>query len=320
MPASSSASDNPTAYIGRFAPSPTGPLHAGSLLAALASFLDAKANNGNWLLRIEDVDKLRNVPGAADDILRALEAHGLHWDGDIDDQISHDAEYQAALEQLARQHKLFYCNCTRADLNRYYAANPGSLAYPGFCRSIKSASYQLASKHQPASHAIRFEVGDATIAFNDRVLGPQSFSLAELGDFIVRRRDSLFAYQLAVVVDDARQGVTSVVRGTDLLSSTPWQIALQKALGLPQPVYAHLPLLVHGDGGQKLSKQTGASALDNNRASDNLGEALAQLGQNPPADASRQSVDELLAWAVEHWAIDAIPTGNQKIADQNTGA
>lgn len=298
-------------YIGRFAPSPTGPLHAGSLLAAVASYIDAKANKGKWLLRIEDVDRLRIVKGASDSILLALEQHGLHWDGEIQYQSNNDADYQQALNQLIDDQRIFYCNCSRTHLRQFDGP------YPGFCRSVKSTQYQIASRQQPASHAIRFDInscGQSQVEFSDRILALQRFDLVELGDFILRRRDSLFAYQLAVVVDDAKDGINNVVRGADLLSSTPWQIALQQALKLPRTKYAHLPLLIDHAKGQKLSKQTGAQAIDNTIAASNICSALAQLGQNLPAEAKTLPVTELLNCAIEHWQIERVPkaaiTGN----------
>ena len=289
-----------TAYIGRFAPSPTGPLHSGSLLAAVASYLDAKAHNGQWLLRIEDVDRHRTVKGACDSILTSLEQHGLHWDGAIAYQTDNNEQYQAALTQLQQQQQVFFCQCTRTALKQI------SGPYPGTCRAKKSCHYTTATAHQPASHAIRFECGKGPIQFTDRILGKQSFELAELGDFILRRRDSLFAYQLAVVIDDAQQSVTSVVRGADLLSSTPWQIALQQALNLPAVDYAHLPLITDANNGHKLSKQTGAKAIDNSTAANNICLALTQLGQQLPEQAHRLSVNQILAWAIEHWQINQV--------------
>lgn len=211
-----------TDHIGRFAPSPSGPLHSGSLLAAVASYVDAKAHKGQWLLRIEDVDRHRTVEGSRDSILNCLEHHGLYWDGAIEHQTDNDDRYEAALEQLQQQQQVFFCQCSRAVLKQ--TSGP----YPGTCRSKKTSHYIPATRHQPASHTLRFECNEEAIDFTDRILGKQSFQLAQLGDFILRRRDSLFAYQLAVVIDDAEQSVTSVVRGADLLSSTPWQIALHR--------------------------------------------------------------------------------------------
>ncbi len=289
-----------TFYVGRFAPSPTGPLHLGSLLAAVASFLDARANNGKWLLRIEDVDSLRTVPESTQQIIHTLESHGLFWDGEVQFQTTNNAAYQAALAQLQAMQRVFYCDCTRASLS-------GAGPYPGRCRRNKTATYTLATRHQPASHAIRFECGKTTVEFNDRILGKQSFQLQPLGDFIVRRRDSLFAYQLAVVIDDADQGVSNVVRGADLLASSPWQIELQQALGLPQPLYAHLPLLLHAKSNDKLSKQTGAVAIDNRTAISNLIKVLTLLGQELPDLANHLLPTELLNFATIRWNIDKIP-------------
>lgn len=291
-----------TPYIGRFAPSPTGPLHEGSLLAAVASYTDAKANHGQWLLRIEDVDRFRIVSGASQCILTTLEQHGLYWDGEVQYQTDNNDRYQAALDQLQHQQQLFFCHCTRTMLRQH----PGP--YPGFCRTVTAAQYLPATAQQPASHAIRFACADECIHFSDRILGPQSFELTELGDFILRRRDSLFAYQLAVVIDDADQSITHVVRGVDLLPSTPWQIALQKALNLPSLNYAHVPLITKANSHHKLSKQTGAKAISNKNATSNICLALHQLGQKLPEEAHTLTPDQLLTWAIDHWKITAIPT------------
>jgi len=262
--------------------------------------VDAKAHNGQWLLRIEDVDRHRTVTGSRDSILNSLEQHGLHWDGSIEQQTDNDDRYEAALTQLQQQQRVFFCQCTRTALKQI--AGP----YPGTCRAEKSSRYIAATRHQPASHALRFECGEATITFTDRILGRQSFELAQLGDFILRRRDSLFAYQLAVVMDDAEQSVTSVVRGADLLSSTPWQIALQQALNLPTLDYAHLPLITDANNGHKLSKQTGAKGINNATVASNISLALTQLGQQLPEQAHRLSVNQLLEWAIEHWQINRV--------------
>ena len=196
-------------------------------------------------------------------------------------QSARDAHYTQALQTLIAGGHIFYCNCSRKLLRQQARNNSG--AYPGYCRNVRQAEYRPATAGEPASHAIRFATSaDHEVTFEDRVLGWQRFELDQLGDFIVRRRDSLFAYQLAVVVDDAEQGITDVVRGVDLLASTPWQILLQRALGLATPRYAHLPLLVNRADHSKLSKQTGAPALDNALAYSNLYSALAQLGQTLP--------------------------------------
>ena len=318
-------------YTGRFAPSPTGPLHAGSLLAALASYLDARAHGGRWLLRIEDIDLHRNVQGASDQIRRSLEKHRLFWDGEIMQQSLRDKHYIEALHELKARGHIFYCNCPRKMLKQL--AHGGNKAYPGFCRMRRDVIYQPASATQPASHAIRFAVNTmpATAGnFDDRILGPQYSDLASLGDCIIRRRDGLFAYQLAVVIDDAEQAVTDVVRGADLLASPPWQLCLQRALGLPAPRYAPLPLLVHARDQGKLSKQTGAAAIDDRSPYANLCLALQQLGQTPspalppgPSGAitdSTAAIDELLRQAVKNWAISKVPRSNIAVPGQGKSA
>jgi glutamyl-Q tRNA(Asp) synthetase len=251
---------NGNVYRGRFAPSPTGPLHFGSLVAALGSYLDAKAHGGEWLVRIEDLDTPRVVPGAADDILRTLERFGLEWDGPVLYQSSRIAEYEDALDDLRRRGLVFPCGCSRTDVGDRYA---------GTCRA------GLRGRNDTPSW--RFRVSDGAVEFVDLRLGLQSQNVADyVGDFVLKRADGLFAYQLAVVVDDAFQGITDVVRGEDLLDSTARQILLQRALGLRQPRYRHLPIVLN-DTGQKLSKQTGATALDPNRVAELLAEARSLL-------------------------------------------
>ena len=235
-------------YVGRFAPSPTGPLHFGSLVAALASWLDARAAEGRWLVRIEDLDPPRAVPGAADEILRTLDRLGLGWDGPVLYQSRRSASYEAALESL----DTYWCGCTRREIadSSIGRATDGAQIYPGTCRT------GLAPGKTP--RALRLRTGGEEIAFTDRVQGPQRQILErEIGDFVLLRADGQFAYQLAVVVDDAEQGVTDVVRGADLLDSTPRQIFLQRLLGYPMPRYLHVPAAVN-QAGEKLSKQTGA--------------------------------------------------------------
>lgn len=310
MSVSSGVSANtlcPSPYIGRFAPSPSGPLHHGSLLTALASYLDAKAAGGQWLLRIEDVDQHRTVKGAEDQIIKSLTAHGLHWDGKIHRQSNRKQRYQQVLELLANNDQIFYCNCQRKHLRTQGAR------YLGHCRSQRNAAYTEATPHTPASHAIRFDISHtspAEISFNDKIQGLINFDLTKLGDFIIKRRDSLFAYQLAVVVDDIDQGVTTIVRGSDLLASTPWQIALIQALGGQIPRYAHLPLLIDPINQHKLSKQTAAKAIYDHCASNNLITALSQLGQKIPENANNLTTTELLAYAVKQWNIQTIPKQN----------
>lgn len=282
------------AYRGRFAPSPTGPLHDGSLVAALASWLDARAHGGRWLVRIEDVDGPRCPPGTDQFILGQLAALGLQPDEPPVWQSQRGALYQAALERLIAAGHAYGCACTRAEiaaaLERRAGPRPrgGELVYPGTCRHGTGG--------RPA-RAWRFRV-QGRIDWQDRRLGAQTQDLeAEVGDFVLRRADGLWAYQLAVVVDDAAQGITDVVRGADLADNTPRQIALQRALSLPTPRYLHTPLVLAADG-HKLSKQNGAAALDTADPPARLREAAAALGLRLPAGRPR---DETLADAVQQW-------------------
>ncbi|MCS7041517.1 MAG: tRNA glutamyl-Q(34) synthetase GluQRS [Bryobacteraceae bacterium] len=268
-------------YCGRFAPSPTGPLHFGSLVAAVASWLDARAHGGRWLVRIEDVDEPRCRAEWADAILRTLERLGLHWDGAVVRQSGRKELYHAALERLRQAGLAYPCGCTRRE-----AAG----RYPGTCRAGLPPGR--------APRAWRFRVPAGRIGFQDRWQGWFEQDVeAEAGDFILLRADGFFAYQLAVVVDDAAQGVTHVVRGADLLDSTPRQLLLQRALGYPRPAYLHHPVATDGEG-RKLSKQNRAPALDPARDRENLLAALAFLGLAPPDDLCGA---ELLAWARGQW-------------------
>ena len=241
---------------GRFAPSPTGPLHFGSLVAALASYCDARARRGEWLLRIEDVDEPRSRKGAEEAIVRALARYGFRWDGAIERQSMRTALYEDALESLIENGYAYACACTRRELESGALAASGERVYAGTCRD--GIGVERATREQ---RAWRVCVGDATIAYRDRLQGLQSQRLSrDVGDFVVRRADGLFAYQLAVVVDDAAQGITDVVRGADLLSSTPRQIHLQRLLVVAPPSYLHIPVAINA-AGEKLSKQTRALAL-----------------------------------------------------------
>ena len=264
---------------GRFAPSPTGPLHFGSLVAALASYADARAAGMRWLVRIEDVDEPRAIPGAESDILAALGRYGFVHDGAIVRQSARADAYAAALDALDAGGRLYECACTRRDLEAAPLSDAGERVYPGTCRDGIPPDRAASSQR-----SLRARVGDATIAFVDRLQGEQRQDLArEVGDFVVRRADGLAAYQLAVVVDDAAQGVTSVVRGADLLASTPRQIHLQRALGLATPSYLHVPVAIDASG-EKLSKQTRARALPDDPLPA-LRDAWRFLDQ-PPLDAT----------------------------------
>lgn len=276
-------------YRGRFAPTPSGPLHFGSLIAALASFLDARHAQGVWLVRIEDVDPPRCPPDADAEILRQLEAFGLHWDGEVRYQSTRHQAYQAALERLAALGLAYPCSCSRKEWRGY-------AVYPGWCRA------GVRHPERPVAWRLRSDLGTRPIAWHDRLFGTQTFDPTELGDVVLKRKDALWAYQLAVVVDDAEQRIGDVVRGYDLLDNTPWQRQLQQALGFPEPRYLHLPLIV-ADNGQKLSKQNLAPALPTADAEVRplLHRALVALDQAPPATLAHAPVDEQLTAAIAAW-------------------
>ncbi|MGV3570722.1 MAG: tRNA glutamyl-Q(34) synthetase GluQRS [Ramlibacter sp.] len=287
-------------YRGRFAPSPTGPLHAGSLVAALASWLDARAHGGAWLVRIEDVDRPRCVPGADHEILRQLAACGLLPDEPPQWQSQREPSYQAALQRLIAQGAAYPCGCSRKDIAlALHAAGRdkprhGELVYPGTCRD---------GLHGREPRAWRFRVPAGIVAWTDRRLGPQAQDVAaEVGDFVLRRADGLFAYQLAVVVDDAAQGITHVVRGEDLTDNTARQLLLQRALGLPQPAWLHTPLVL-GAHGEKLSKQNGAPPLALDDPLRALGSAAATLGLRVPPSGD---LGEWLRGAVAAWPFQSL--------------
>lgn len=278
-------------YVGRFAPSPTGPLHFGSLVAALASHMEAKTANGKWLLRMEDLDQPREQPGAADAILRALEKLGLGWDGPVLTQSSRLERYRAALDELSQRGFTYPCACTRRELEDSALAIDGSKIYPGTCR------HGLAPGK--AARTLRLRTHAAPIGFADLIQGWTEQSVGkEVGDFVLLRADAIYAYQLAVVVDDMDQGVTDVVRGADLLDSTARQIHLQRLLGCRTPRYAHVPAAVNA-AGEKLSKQTGAEALDLSDPKAELARARRFLGQDEdgwdPARVPRVRVQAISA-------------------------
>lgn len=283
-------------YIGRFAPSPTGPLHFGSLVAGLASWLDARAARGKWLLRMEDLDKPREQPGAADAILQQLDDLGLHWDGPVFHQSSRAAAYAAALQRLSTLGATYPCGCTRSEMADSALAIDGARIYPGTCRAGLAPG--------KAARATRVRTTSDPIEFVDRVQGRMvQWVEQEVGDFVLRRADGLIAYQLAVVVDDAEQGVTDVVRGADLLDSTARQICLQRLLGYATPRYLHVPIAVSA-AGEKLSKQTGAQPIDRAQVAEWLARALAFLGHPPPRGLAAR---ELLEWALANWDVARIP-------------
>jgi glutamyl-Q tRNA(Asp) synthetase len=271
-------------YIGRFAPSPTGPLHLGSLYTALASFLQARSRQGLWLLRIDDLDFPRNIKGSADSILKTLDAFGLHWDSSVVYQSQCLDSYHEILDQLAWDQLIYPCTCTRKTLTAIYS---------GACRSKQTQS--------DSPNSYRIKTDNRIISFKDELQGLISHDLAEQhGDFILKRKDRIIAYQFAVVIDDDRQHINHVVRGYDLLDSTPRQIYLQQVLGLVTPDYMHVPVIID-EQGYKLSKQTRATAVDLKQPHAVIFELLTLLKQNPPSELQQAPSTELIAWAIEHW-------------------
>jgi glutamyl-Q tRNA(Asp) synthetase len=288
-----------TDYIGRYAPSPTGPLHMGSLIAAVASYCDARAKNGKWLLRIEDIDETRCRHEHHNDIVTTLAQFGFRWDGEIVTQSTRKSRYAAALSELHAH--TYACICSRKEIADSAMGRIGidGHIYPGTCRD---------AKHEKTPHAIRLVTTNDAITFEDRLQGMQTQRLAtEVGDFILQRRDQLFAYQLAVVVDDNDSGVTDIVRGADLLDSTPRQIYLQRLLGYATPRYLHIPVATNQDG-EKLSKQTLAPAISTANAVSALQQSLRFLGQPQSIDANHDSPTAVLAAAIANWRADAIPS------------
>lgn len=282
--------ENTSCQVGRFAPSPTGDLHFGSLVSAVASFAQAKHSHGKWLIRVEDIDPPREVPGSATRILQDLEGLGLTSDRPVLYQRTRTRAYATAIDELLSEGKAFYCGCSRKDL-------PPSGVYPGTCRN------GVAPGKSPRT--VRLKVKDSTIAFSDLIQGRVEENLQHsVGDFIIRRADGQPAYQLAVVVDDAFQGVTEVVRGSDLLESTARQIHLQQALGLPTPAYIHHPLAL-GSEGRKLGKRFGSDPIGRLPGAQAVRLALQFLGQNPPGG---MGLEELWSWACEHWQAESIPS------------
>jgi glutamyl-Q tRNA(Asp) synthetase len=285
------------AYVGRFAPSPTGPLHFGSVLVAIGSWLDARAVGGRWTVRLDDLDTPRNVGGAATRILNELSRLGLPWDGTVLRQSDEGSRYQQALALLKQADATFACGCTRKNLV--------DGIYPGTCRNGLAAG--------TAARTTRLRVDNETITVDDLVHGPYRQDLqAALGDFVLVRADGIVAYHLATVIDDAAAGVTHIVRGTDLLASTPRQIALQRALGLPTPRYAHLPIATNADG-HKLSKQTYAAATEGYAVARLWCEALQFLGYGETASMLTAKLKEIQDWALSHWSLSRVPAASSPV-------
>ena len=288
---------NSMKHRGRFAPSPTGPLHFGSLICAVASYLQAKANHGDWLVRMEDIDPPREPKGAADDILRTLEAYALFWDQDTVYQSTRSKLYEEYLFHLENQKLTYPCCCSRKQIRESsnQSSNP---VYPESCRGRSFSG--------KSPHSIRIQTEYQTIEFEDVVQGVFAQNIRkEVGDFILKRADGLYAYQLAVVIDDAEQNVSEIVRGSDLLDNTPRQIFLQQLLGFPQPRYAHVPIAtINGD---KMSKQTKAPAVLTHNPVATAVQVLKFLGQPVPDNWQWASIEELWRWAIPRWDISAVP-------------
>jgi glutamyl-Q tRNA(Asp) synthetase len=287
-------------YRGRFAPTPSGPLHFGSLVAALGSYLDARAARGQWLVRIEDIDPPRCPQGAASTILRQLETFGLEWDEEVMWQHTRGDAYQQALDHLIQLGLAYPCSCSRKQWKRF-------AIYPGWCRD------GVCEPTKPLAWRLRSDLAEHPIRWQDRLFGEQQFDPAEQGDVVLKRKDSLWAYQLAVVVDDAEQQITDVVRGIDLLDNTPWQRQLQGALRFPRPRYLHLPLVVTAEG-QKLSKQNLAPALEEKERGvrQQLFQALEALDQAPPQGLATEPPTTQLHWAIANWSLAKLnPTAHR---------
>lgn len=300
----------PTSYRGRFAPSPTGPLHFGSLVAAVGSYLDARASNGKWLVRMDDLDRTRTVAGAADDILHTLQALGMNWDGDVLYQSTRDDLYQKALDSLKKRGLVYPCACSRREIADSAVAGIDGPVYTGTCRKGLLAGR--------ATRAERVLTNNVRVEFNDAIQGRISHNIErQIGDFVLKRAEGIYAYQLAVVVDDALQGITHIVRGADLLDSTPRQIYLQQLLGHTIPRYAHLPTAVNVVG-EKLSKQTMAAPVDAGAPVLILNAALAYLGQD---QVDCEPLDTKSFWekAISGWHIDRVPRVRSQMA-QNLDA
>jgi glutamyl-Q tRNA(Asp) synthetase len=297
-------------YVGRFAPSPTGALHYGSLLTATASYLQAKHNGGQWLIRIEDIDPPREVAGAADDILKTLECFQFDWDQTPLYQSSRLKEYRAAVEKLIQQNQVYACSCSRKDLSENIQKSDLGKYYPGTCAKKKLAT-------NDDHFNLRLRTTEEEIIFYDTNYGTLNRNLfREIGDFIVYRKHNLPSYALAVTLDDAYQGIKEVVRGYDLLAFTAIQIYLCQLLQLPIPKFLHVPIIVNQQG-QKLSKQNGAEALATHNYTATLTNVLKDLGQLVPKELERDSLMEIWGWAIKHWNTDNIPKAKQITLSHN---
>jgi len=300
MPAPQAHPNSAKIYQGRFAPSPTGPLHMGSMFAALGSYLQAKKQNGKWRVRIDDLDPPREMKGAASSILRTLENFGLEWDENIVYQSQRHDLYEHTLDQLKKQSLIFHCRCSRKDIKATASIGPIGFVYPGTCRDKNITD---------SNTTVRLKTADLKISFNDLLQGETTQHIAQqIGDVALKRADGFYAYHLAVVADDYEENINEIVRGIDLLGCTPIQIYLQQCLNYPTPRYLHLPILVN-QRNEKLSKQTKAKAV-NDGADVKIGETLftllSQLNQQPPENLKHENKSTILKWGIEHWDVKKI--------------
>lgn len=280
---------------GRFAPTPSGSLHFGSLVAALASYLNVKSQLGRWYVRIDDIDQPRIAKNSINDILNTLEFLNLEWDGEVYYQSQHIEEYQAALDKLKQQKLAYACTCTRKQI--------GESIYTGTCRDAK---HELTQRH-----SLRIKTNNTSISLNDCIQGAYSQNLfTDIGDFIILRSDNIFSYHLSTVIDDTQQNITEIIRGYDLLESTPRQMYLRECLGLTNPNYCHIPLAMKNKS-KKLSKQNFASPIEKHLANESLFNALVFLGQNPEQKLQTAPTNEIVEWALIHWDINSIPQKTQ---------
>ncbi len=293
-------------YKGRFAPTPSGPAHLGTMLAAIGSYLQARSQGGEWHIRIDDIDPPREVAGSADSILKSLGTYGLEWDGTVVYQSQRHAEYEAALQRLLASDLAYHCGCSRREIEPLAKTGPNGMIYPGTCRDGLSADKQ--------ARAIRLRTHDEVITVHDEIQGDYSLNIEnEVGDFVIRRADGLYAYHLATVVDDALDGFTEIVRGQDLLSITPQQIYLQRSLDYPTPNYMHLPLLVD-ENDKKLCKRFGAAAIDDMPPADVLRLIFTSLGLPADDDMIHTNHTERWQWAISNWNPSCIPSEEQKVS------
>lgn len=292
-------------YRGRFAPSPSGPLHFGSLIAATGSYLQAKHQQGEWLIRIDDIDPPRIQKGASDHILKTLEGFGFEWDADVLYQSTRRKRYQDAIDYLLDEKKAYFCSCSRKSILKKTGRlkEQGEIIYPGFCRNKKL----LVKSENASDYSVRLRCDDEASSFTDNLQGKQNFNLKkDIGDFIIQRRDHYFAYHLASGIDDAEQNISEVVRGADLLSCTPCHIHVQQMLNLESPQYSHLPIALN-ETGQKLSKQTHAEPINPKDYAFLLYNALKFLGQMPPINLIESNQKDIWDWAKTHWRLDLVP-------------